>query len=191
MATVHPSAVTTILMQRIRDGVYAADQKLPTLDELNEEFFDGLGTGPKPGRSAYAPLIAAGMVKAIQGRAGGHFLTSSRPAPVTAALSELATHLQALTEQLESIRDRRLYLVEFQHVRSGQYFGQALHASRLAAEESAIGILVRLGESVDDATRTAAIAGATITDVRADGYGVRICGHTLGGDIVDLHGREE
>lgn len=187
----HPSEVTTVLMQRIRDGVYTVDQRLPTLDELNEEFFDGLGTGPKAGRSAYAPLIAAGMVRAVQGRAGGHFLSASEPAPVTAALKDLATELGTLTEQLGAIRDRRLYLVEFQHVRTGQYFGQSLHASRLAAEQSAIGILVRLGESVEDATRAAAMAGATIRDVRSDGYGVRICGHTLGGDIVDIHGREE
>lgn len=189
---VHPTEVTTILMQRIRDGVYITDTTtptMPTLDQLNDEFFGGDGAGPKPGRTAYAPLIAAGLVEARQGRNGGHFLIAPQPEPIDAALKTLSAELRTLAETLETVRNRGFYIIEFQHVATGQRFGRALHPSRLAAEESALGILVHLGEARDDAARTVVIAGATIVDVSAAGYGVQISGYTLGGDTFDIHGR--
>jgi DNA-binding GntR family transcriptional regulator len=68
-----PSEVTNILRDGIRQGRYTATKQLPTLNELNADFFAPKGY-PALGRAAYAPLIAEGLVKVIQGE--GHFLVA-------------------------------------------------------------------------------------------------------------------
>jgi hypothetical protein len=183
-----PHEVTTILQEHIQEGQYKIGDPLPTLDELNAEFF-GVGAGSKVGRAAYAPLIAAGKVEARQGRNGGHFLIALESRSGSNALAAISADLKAVAANLAAVADRLLYVVEFQHIPTGTYFGECLHPSRLAAEEYAIDMLVRLGEERGEATKTVPMAGYTAADVSGQGHGVRIYGYTLGGERTDIHGR--
>lgn len=67
-----------------------------------------------------------------------------------------------------------MFLVEFQDISSGRYFGLAEHPSRESAERSAVAELIRLGESESDARAAASIANWTCADASAHGYAVRI-----------------
>lgn len=184
MKKLSPSEVTEILLERIEEREYKVGDVLPTLDELNEQFF-GVGSGPKPGRTAYAPLIEAGMVEARQGRYGGHFVISSSPMLVSDALESIAADLKGLGDRFAALRDRLLHVVEFVSPDGGSVFGECLHTSRFAAERYANDMLLRLGEDVDAAEDATARAGFTAATVRPNGHGVRIYGYTLGGERTD------
>lgn len=181
-----PSEVTQILLNRIRSGSYEIEGPMPTLDELNEEFF-GVDAGPHPGRAAYAPLIDAGMVQARKGRRGGHFLVSKLPPGGSRAFAAVADQIKDIAEQLDVLRDRVMYVVEFEEIAAGVYFGECLHPSRMAAESFAVEMLVRFGEDKSDAEKAVGCAGFTAAD--ASKYAVRIYGCTLGNDRVETRGR--
>lgn len=183
--------VSDYLIDEIRAGKYALGDSLPTLDELNRDFF-GEGAGPRPGRAAYAQLIAAGMVEARQGRHGGHFLISDKPETATkvmVAATNAVANLRAAVDALASIR---WYVAELQDIKTGAYFGESFHPNRLAAEAYAMDILTRLGEEPQHVKSAARAAGRTCADTRGAGYGIRIYAVTLDGDTrVDISGRRE
>ena len=181
-----PSEVTQILLDRIRSGMYKVENPMPTLDDLNQEFF-GVDAGPHPGRAAYAPLINAGMVQSRKGRYGGHFLVSELPPGGSHAFAAVADQIKGIAERLDALRDRVMYIVEFEDKSTGVYFGESIHPSRLAAESFAVEILVRFGEDKDVAEKTVGYAGFTASDARK--YAVRIYGSTLGDDRVETRGR--
>lgn len=181
-----PREVTAEIVASIRAGTYRVGDLLPTLDELNDSYF-GHSAGPRPGREAYAPLIAAGMVEARQGRTGGHFLIAAEPAGASATLSTIASELRALSEKVTGIQQIALYVVEFQHLPTRESFGESLHSTRIAAEGFAVDMLVRLGESKRNAVNAAQLAGWTSEQTRAKGYGVRIYGNALGGGLITHH----
>lgn len=190
---VTPADVTAILRARIRAGDYGERGPMPTLDELNQEFFPS-SSRPQPhaGRAAYAPLIAEGMVEVRKGRNGGHFLISRYPRSSSSALTALAAKIDGLAADLKALRDHVLYVVEFENIlvvdrvaaEANRKFGESLHPSRGRAEEFAVEILVRLGIERDDAVKTARLAGFAAADINP--YGVRIYGCTLGGERVEV-----
>lgn len=179
-AQLSPREVTDVIVAAVNAGVYHIGDPLPTLDELNERYF-GVSAGPRPGREAYAPLIAAGMVEARQGRNGGHFLIAAEPSGASAAFTVIAAELRALEAKVAGLRSTAMYVVEFQNIPSGDFFGESMHPTRVAAEKFAVDMLVRLGESTESAAAAAQVAGWTCANTRGGGYGVRIYGYTLGG----------
>lgn len=65
-----------------------------------------------------------------------------------------------------------VYEVDFQHLRTGGWFGECVQPSRAAAEEFVVARLVDLGEDRWEARQVAAVAGYTAAD--AARYAVRI-----------------
>ncbi len=175
-----PTEVTQHLLNDIKTGTYAVGDALPTLDQINEQYFGH--RGPKPGRAAYAPLIAAGMIETRQGRHGGHFLTRTTPADVTdtTVLAPFTGPLDAIAEQLKTLRAIELTVVEFYELATGEYFGACLHTSRLAAENYAIAILTHLGDTHPQLAEIIHRATYAASDINH--YAVRIHGRTLAGN---------
>ena len=164
---------------------------LPSLDDLNRQFF-GDDAGPRPGRSAYAPLIAAGMVESRQGRNGGHFVISTDPVTATTSMSAVASSVDGLRKALDSLVATRWYVAELQDTRTGEWFGESLHPNRLAAETFALDILTRLGETPENVKSAAREAGWTCADTRGGGYGIRIYAVSFdGGSRSDSFGRRD
>lgn len=64
--------------------------------------------------------------------------------------------------------------VEFQDIPTGRVFGGSEHSDRAAAAAFAIGRLIELGESHDDALDAVGLASSTFADTRTQGYAVRI-----------------
>ncbi|MFT3899615.1 MAG: GntR family transcriptional regulator [Gordonia sp. (in: high G+C Gram-positive bacteria)] len=181
--------VTDKLYAAIEAGKYKVGDALPSLDDLNREYF-GDGAGPRPGRSAYAPLIAAGMVEARPGRNGGHFLIADSPESATSAMNPTARLIAEAKSAIESLEQFRWHIVEFQDITTGDFFGESLHPNRIAAERFAVSILTRLGEPKEFVEQTVSYAGWTCADTRGTGYGIRIYATTMGGDThVDISGR--
>lgn len=186
MKTVAPAEVTQILLDRIRAGTYELRGPMPTLDELNVEFF-GIDAGPHPGRAAYAPLVDAGMVEARKGRGGGHFLVSLTSPGATHALVSIGDEFKDVLDRIKTLHERVMHVVEFEDKRTQTFFGESLHPSRIAAEGFAVEILTRFGVDETTAENTARYAGFTTADTSE--YGVRIYGCTLGNERVEFHGR--
>ncbi|MCV7256790.1 GntR family transcriptional regulator [Mycobacterium hackensackense] len=171
--------VTDILRQRIALGQYAVGDRLPSIEQLNDEFFS-VDAGPKPARDAYAPLIQEGMVTARVGRAGGHFLVSAEPLPTLQFLQEVATSLTDIVGVAMQLANRAVYVVEFRKARSRHGFGECFLPSRLAAESFAVAVLQALGEPRLKAERAAAAASESPALTQRGGYHVRIYGRRLG-----------
>lgn len=184
-----PTQVTELLLSRIRDKTYLVGEALPTLDELNREHF-GTDAGPRPGRAAYLPLIEAGMVEARRGGGAGHYLISDRPQTGSTVLTEVGTEIEQIKNQLSRLAERLWYVVTFEHIRSGEEFGQSLHPTRLAAEDFAVDMLVRLGANIDSSRSAARLAAWTAADASAM-YGVRIWGQNYHGERIEWAGRTE
>lgn len=177
-----PADVTEMLREQIQRGDYAVGDPLPTLNELNDRYFPS-ATGPGVSRTAYAPLIAARMVEARQGRGGGHFVASAMPASMSTAFAVVADQLEEMGTLLDQVRSAEFWVVEFERLtQDAKSFGESLHPSRVSAEAFAVDLLTELGESAENARKTADLAGFTAADTRAGGYGVRIYPYTLGGD---------
>ena len=67
-----------------------------------------------------------------------------------------------------------MFIVEFQKISNGKYFGRSNHPDRPAAERHAVTELMRLGETEENARAAAAVADWGCADASAHGYGVRI-----------------
>jgi DNA-binding transcriptional MocR family regulator len=171
--------VTEVLRQRIALGQYAVGDRLPSIEQLNDEFFNA-DAGPKPARDAYAPLIQEGMVTARVGRAGGHFLVSAEPLPALQFLQEVATSLTDIVGMAMQLANRAVYVVEFRKARSRHGFGECFLPSRLAAESFAVAVLQAMGEPRPKAERAAAAASESPALTQRGGYHVRIYGRRLG-----------
>ncbi len=173
---------TSKIRNSIIGGRYSIGDRLPTLDELSREWFSATA-GPQHARAVYAPLIADGLVEARTGRNGGHFVVANRPMDATATNDLLAEAARSAHSALEALTAFTLYVVEFQKVSSGSYFGASLQPSRGAAEQFAIEILTALGESPDDAAGAASAAGWGAADSSTE-YAVRIFPRPLRGKSI-------
>ena len=171
--------VTDALRQRIAKGEYAVGGRLPSIEELNDQYFSA-DAGPKPARDAYAPLIQEGMVTPRVGRAGGHFLVSAEPLPTLQFLQEVATSVTDIVAAALQLSNRVVYVVEFRKARSQRSFGECFLPSRLAAESFAVAVLQAVGEPRAKAAQAAAMASESPALTQRGGYHVRIYGRRLG-----------
>jgi DNA-binding transcriptional MocR family regulator len=167
-------AVTAKLREAITTGAYVVGDRLPTLEEVSQKWIGSGGVGSQQARAVYAPLIADGLVEARTGRAGGHYVIATTPMDATATDDELARLARAARDAMDALVASTLYVVEFQKISNGHFFGACLQPSRGAAERFAVQILTELGEDEVNARSAAEVASWGCADTSADGYGVRI-----------------
>jgi hypothetical protein len=175
------------LRERIAEGRYRIGDLLPSIDELNDEYF-GESAGPKSARDAYASLIAQGMVEARVGRGGGHFLVSTEPMPTHQHLDDTAGDIATVLQYVSRLAQRPIYIVDIWKVRSDKLFGECLQPNREAAEQFATSLLCALGEPESAVARAVGDATQIATVTRPGGYHVRIYGRRLGEQLRELTG---